>query len=154
MSWNILLAAAAELLRHPLRCLGGFGLLLRSRSPAVLAKNLIVYPKALWLARLARKWDADHIHAQWASTTATMAMLAGHISGIPWSCTAHRGDIAENNLLCTKAARASFMRFISASGLRMRKVSAFPPRPRIRRSFTWESCCPWSVPPRRRMTAP
>ena len=107
VSWNILTAAVAELLRHPLRCLGGLGLLLRSRSPGVLVKNLLVYPKALWLARLTRKWGADHIHVQWASTTATMAMLAGHISGISWSCTVHRGDIAENNLLCTKASPVS-----------------------------------------------
>jgi glycosyltransferase involved in cell wall biosynthesis len=126
VSWNTFAAAVAELLRHPLRCLGAFGLLLRSRSPEVLAKNLIVYSKALWLARLARKWGADHIHAQWTSTTATMAMLAGHISGIPWSCTAHRGDIAENNLLRSKASRAGFMRFISASGLRMAQGFGVP----------------------------
>ena len=55
----------------------------------MLLKNLAVYPKGLWLARLAREWRADHIHAHWAATTATMALVASEFSGIPWSFTAH-----------------------------------------------------------------
>jgi glycosyltransferase involved in cell wall biosynthesis len=48
-----------------------------------------------------------------------MAMIAGEVSGVPWSLTAHRGDIAENNLLALKTAKAAFVRFISASGAEM-----------------------------------
>ncbi|HTD42631.1 MAG TPA: glycosyltransferase [Bryobacteraceae bacterium] len=90
-----------------------------SRSPAVMIKNLAVVPKALWLADVAVRWGADHIHCHWAGTTATMAMLASKISGVPWSLTAHRWDIVENNLLATKVRSASFVRFISEDGLRM-----------------------------------
>jgi glycosyltransferase involved in cell wall biosynthesis len=46
-------------------------------------------------------------------------MLASARSGIPWSLTAHRWDIAENNLLAVKVKSASFVRFISQDGLRM-----------------------------------
>ena len=119
VSPGILAAAACEVLRHPLCCLRAGGLLLHSRNLVTLLKNLLVYPKALWLGRLARSLRVDHIHAQWASTTAAMALVASAVSGVPWSCTAHRGDIAANNLLQVKLAKASFVRFISQSGLRM-----------------------------------
>jgi glycosyltransferase involved in cell wall biosynthesis len=85
-------------------------------------KNLAIVPKALWLARVAARWRADHIHCHWAGTTATMAMLASWRSGIPWSFTAHRWDIVENNLLTTKAATASFVRLISGDGLRIARA--------------------------------
>ncbi|MGD0898080.1 MAG: glycosyltransferase family 4 protein [Thermoguttaceae bacterium] len=119
VSWRILAAAVAELLRNPIAALRALGLLLHSNSLRVLRKNLAVYPKGLWLGRVARSWRADHIHAHWISTTATMAMVASIVSRIPWSCTAHRGDIADNNLLPVKASRAAFVRFISMSGRKM-----------------------------------
>lgn len=79
-------------------------------------KNLAVYPKGMWLASVVREWQAEHIHAHWASTTATMALVAGELAGVPWSFTAHRGDIAENNLLAQKARRAAFTRAIDGRG--------------------------------------
>ena len=91
-------------------------LLGRSRTPPILAKNAAVVPKALWLARYARAAGAAHIHAHWASTSSTLAMLASEISGISWSLTAHRWDIVENNLLATKARSACFVRVISEHG--------------------------------------
>jgi len=93
-----------------------------SRSGAVALKNLAMVPKALWLADMAVRWRADHIHAHWAGTTATMAWLASEWSGVPWSFTAHRWDIVENNLLAQKARHASFARFISQDGLRMARA--------------------------------
>jgi glycosyltransferase involved in cell wall biosynthesis len=82
----------------------------------MLLKNLLVFPKGLWLARLIRRWEADHIHAHWAGTTATLAMVAARMSSTPWSFTAHRWDILENNALAAKAREASFVRFVSESG--------------------------------------
>jgi glycosyltransferase involved in cell wall biosynthesis len=82
-------------------------------------KNLLVVPKSLWLARVAKRWGADHIHAQWAATTATMALIAGEWSAILWSFTAHSGDILEEDLLRVKTARASLVRFISQTSMRM-----------------------------------
>jgi colanic acid/amylovoran biosynthesis glycosyltransferase len=118
-SLRVLKAAWAETLAAPGQTAGAVGLLLGGRSPAVAIKNLAIVPKALWLARVAVRWRADHIHCHWAGTTATMAMLASQRSGVPWSFTAHRWDIVENNLLAAKVRSASVVRFISEDGLRM-----------------------------------
>ena len=112
-------AAMARLCRSPLTTLRTLRLVAGSGRATILAKNLAVYPKGLWLGRVAREWGADHIHAHWAGTTATIALIASEASGIPWSFTAHRWDIVENNLLALKAQRATFARFISQSGLEM-----------------------------------
>ena len=61
----------------------------------------------------ARSWGADHIHAHWAHLTATLAMAASTVSGIPWSFTAHRYDVVLNNLLDDKLRSARFGRFIA-----------------------------------------
>jgi len=119
---RVLKAAVAETLAAPGQTAGAVGLLLGGRSPVVAIKNLAIVPKALWLARVATLWRADHIHCHWAGTTATMTMLASWRSGIPWSFTAHRWDIVENNLLARKAGSASFVRLISGDGLRIARA--------------------------------
>jgi colanic acid/amylovoran biosynthesis glycosyltransferase len=81
-------------------------------------KNAAVLPKALWLAAFVETWKPDHIHAHWGSTTASAAMVASSLTGVPWSFTAHRWDIAENNRLDAKVSRAAFVRAISADGQR------------------------------------
>jgi colanic acid/amylovoran biosynthesis glycosyltransferase len=93
-------------------------LLAHSRNGRVLLNNLAVFPKGLWLARLARRQNVDHIHAHFASTNATVALVAGLVSGIPWSFTAHRWDISENNLLGKKVQAATFARAIDIRGAR------------------------------------
>ena len=51
-----------------------------------------------------------------------MAMAASRLTRVPWSLTAHRWDIAENNLLRVKAREASFFRVISEHGARELEV--------------------------------
>ena len=114
---SVVFLALVEGLRHPLRTGRVIGLMLKSESAAVLAKNALVLPKGLWLARLARRWRADHIHAHWGRTTATIGLIAAELTGIPWSLTLHRDDIAHPNLLSMKMRSAAFTRFISRSGL-------------------------------------
>ena len=121
LSLNIVKAAIVESLRAPTKVLRILGWLFQSRSFMILLKNLAIYLKGLWLARLARRWKADHIHATWAAVAATMALIASEVSGIPWSFTARRFDILENNLLSLKMVHASFMRLISQDGLKMVK---------------------------------
>jgi colanic acid/amylovoran biosynthesis glycosyltransferase len=113
----ILAAAFMNAVLHRVRVWRILYLLFRSRDLGVFLKNLAVLPKGLWLAGKIRQWGADHIHAQWTITTATMALVTSEFSGIPWSVTAHRGDIVENNLLSEKVNRAAFVRFISRSGM-------------------------------------
>lgn len=87
-----------------------------SRSPRIAAKNLAVLPKSAFVARLFEQEKANHIHAHWGSTTSTMAWIISELTGIPWSFTLHRWDIAENNLLQLKVAHASFVRCTSDDG--------------------------------------
>jgi len=100
----------------PTRALRSALLLATSRNVRVLLKNLAVLPKGLWLARVAKREGVDHIHAHFASTSATVALVASIVSGIPWSFTAHRWDISENNLLDKKAQATMFARAIDARG--------------------------------------
>ncbi|HEY7018489.1 MAG TPA: glycosyltransferase [Gaiellaceae bacterium] len=93
------------------------GRTLRTR-PKTAAKNLVVQPKALWLAGKLRELGPDHVHAHWASTSATLALVASELAGVPWSLTAHRWDIREANLLAAKARSACFVRTISEAGSR------------------------------------
>ena len=86
--------------------------------PRIAVKNVTIYPKGLWLARRIRELEAEHVHAHWASVSATLALTGAELAGVPWSFTAHRWDIRESNLLRTKARSACFVRTISESGAR------------------------------------
>jgi colanic acid/amylovoran biosynthesis glycosyltransferase len=116
MSLSIVGNALAELVRAPVLVLRSALLLTKSRNAYVLIKNLAVFAKGLWLARVARRERVDHIHAHFASTSATVALVASIVSDIPWSFTAHRWDISENNLLDKKAQTAKFTRAIDIRG--------------------------------------
>jgi glycosyltransferase involved in cell wall biosynthesis len=85
----------------------------RTRPRRRALANARAAAEGLWVARLARAWGADHIHAHWAHLTATLAMSASAASGIPWSFTAHRYDVILNNLLSEKLRSARFGRFIA-----------------------------------------
>lgn len=91
-------------------------LVVTARAPRIALKNAVSLPKAAWVADLAEQWRADHLHASWASVAATIALAAGRMTGIGWSFSAHRWDIAEDNLLALKMREAAFARFISEDG--------------------------------------
>jgi glycosyltransferase involved in cell wall biosynthesis len=110
---GIVSSALAETARSPLAVAKAFGALFRKPAPNVLVRNLAAFPKALWVARYARRTHADHIHAPWAGPPATVAMIASRLSGVPWSFTGHFADIAANNLLREKCESAAFVRFIA-----------------------------------------
>ena len=116
VSLSIIGKALAEIVRTPALALESALLLATSRNIRVLLKNLAVFLKGLWLARLARQQGVDHIHAYWAGTSATVGLVASIVSGIPWSFTAHNWDIPENNLLYQKAKAAMFVRAIDVRG--------------------------------------
>ncbi len=118
MSWNVVRKAVTVALSSPVLTLRALLACLQT-SPMNVAKNLSVFPKALWVAHVARQESVDAIHAHWASTPATVAMVAGIVTGIPWSFTAHRGDIVANNALCNKIRTAAFARAISQSGVKL-----------------------------------
>src|SRR5471030_368440 len=133
---------------RPRRIAAGTRPLLHVRCAALRMKNLAVIPKALWLARLATRWKADHIHCHWAGTTASMAMLAAAAADLPWSLTAHRWDIVENNALDAKVRSASFVRVISDDGLRLMETLGIEPgRLRVLRMGVRITSSAWWTPP-------
>lgn len=93
-----------------------WNVIINSRPLKILVKNLAVIPKAVFVAVLFKQRGVEHIHAHWGSTTATMAWVISELTGIPWSFTLHRWDIAENNMLKLKVERAVFARCISQAG--------------------------------------
>lgn len=116
VSPRVLAGAVLEFARAPRGVLRALLCLFGSRNLGILVKNLIVFAKGVWLARVARIARIEHIHSHWVSTTATVALVANEVSGIPWSFTAHRWDIAENNLIRRKAMTATFARAIDRPG--------------------------------------
>lgn len=116
IDWPIVAGAMRMFLRAPLACLRAAMLVLKSRSPAIFLKNALILPKALWLSAEAMRIGTNHVHSQWAGTSSTIGLLVHEITGIPWSMTAHRWDIRENNLLPEKVTRANFVRVISELG--------------------------------------
>ncbi len=125
-SGEVLRVGSAELLRAP-AAVGRVMTRLTAGEPRnIVKKNVASLPRALWLARKARAWGADHIHAYWASVAATTAMIAGEVSGVPWSFTAHRWDITQPNAFRAKLESARFARFISQDGLELARPVAGP----------------------------
>ncbi len=117
LAGKVVAGAVAELFRHPRRVLTVLARIIRkSGTPRVLLKNLLVMPKGLYFAGIVRKHCVDHIHAHWASTPSTAAYVAAQVASVPWSFTAHRWDIEENNLLDVKVSSSKFGRTIDEQG--------------------------------------
>jgi colanic acid/amylovoran biosynthesis glycosyltransferase len=79
-SAQVLRTAAMVALAAPGQTVAAARILLKSRSATVVLKNLAIIPKALWLADVARRWKADHIHCHWAGTTATIPVMVPNSS--------------------------------------------------------------------------
>ena len=111
VSARVLRGALAVALRHPIRSSRAvLGALLASGGRRNLAVNLTSIPKQLWLARVVERTGAAHIHAYWLGHTATAAMVASAITGVPWSASGFRWDIDAANALDRKLAAARFTR--------------------------------------------
>jgi glycosyltransferase involved in cell wall biosynthesis len=113
---EILMGFLQGLLWSPLKTLGVIGKVVRHSRPGVLWKNLLLLSKGVYFGRHLQKESIQHIHAHWASTPSTCAYIAAQISDIPWSFTAHRWDIAEDNMLREKVRSACFVRAINEGG--------------------------------------
>lgn len=109
-------ALKLSLLKPKLICKVLFDVLRHSGSGKKILKNLVVIPKGLALGAEIKKRGFDHIHAHWASTPSTAAYIAALYSGVSWSFTAHRWDIAEGNMLEVKVKSSKFARTINLRG--------------------------------------
>ena len=118
--------AVGAIARDPARAARALWAVRATRPRYRSALNAVATAEGMWLGRVAQAWRADHIHAHWAHWTATMAMGASAMSGIPWSFTAHRYDIVINNLLDLKLRSARFGRFIARYMLEMARRMVGP----------------------------
>ena len=113
-----LLAAQSPALRMPRRYFGALALALRTRAPGLraLIYQLIFFVEATVLARHLKREKIDHLHNHFVFGSATVAMLASELTGIPYSFTLHGpADLLEPYRwrLDEKTARAEFVCVIS-----------------------------------------
>lgn len=82
-------------------------------------RHMIYLLEAAHVAHLARSQEAQHLHAHFGTNSATVAMLAAELTGLPFSFTAHgpeEFDAPRALSLGEKADRASFTVAISSFG--------------------------------------
>ena len=91
-------------------------------NPYTHASLLAILPKALATSWRLRRLNVDHLHAHFATHTTTCAGIAGVVSGIPFSFTAHAYDIycttpkLRNDTLCWKLRHAHKVFAVSEYG--------------------------------------
>src|SRR5262245_23037788 len=93
--WRTFLLGLWVTITHPvrvLRVLAGLHWEAGLR-PWAQVRLMAVTPKALAAAWRFKRLGVDHIHAHWATATADCAAIAGVVSGLPFSFTAHAYDI-------------------------------------------------------------
>lgn len=84
------------------------------RSPRFLARAILLFPRAVWMADEFTRQRIEHIHAHYATHPALVAWLIHRLTGIPYSVTVHAHDIyVEKPMLATKLQEASFIASIS-----------------------------------------
>lgn len=106
------------LIRHPLKFLQTLPLCFQSCSPGLKAQiwQLAYLIEASYLARMLKKNKIDHIHNHIGEASATVAMLASKLSGIPFSQTIHGPGIfyhPQRWALSEKINHSAFTRCIS-----------------------------------------
>lgn len=85
-----------------------------ARQPGMLARTMILFPKAVYLGERLARAGVGHLHAHFASHPATVAMVASELWGLTFSFTAHAHDLfVSQALLDQKLRRARFVRSIS-----------------------------------------
>jgi colanic acid/amylovoran biosynthesis glycosyltransferase len=84
------------------------------RSPKFLARALLLFPRAAWMADEFKRQGITHIHAHYASHPALVAWLINQWTGITYSVTVHAHDIfVDKSMLATKLHDSAFISAIS-----------------------------------------
>ena len=112
---------AVELVRHPKAALAAARLAWRTRSPGLraLVWQLAYLVEAAYLAGRIRAQRIEHVHDHIGTNSATVAMLAARMAGIPFSMTIHgpvEFDAPERFALGSKIERAAFTVCVSSFG--------------------------------------
>lgn len=116
LSFGLIKSNLVRLLRKPGQYLT---LLLRvvrenSNSPKFLARALLLFPRAVWMADRFAADGITHVHAHYATHPALVAWLINQLTGITYSITVHAHDIfVEKPMLATKLHDSVFVSAIS-----------------------------------------
>lgn len=111
-SRRVLFAQFEMFFKHPAAFLAAFWELVLGniKSPEFLIKNIIFFPKSVYLAKWLTDHHVTHLHAYWATYPASSALVASRITGIPFSFTGHAHDIYLNTTdLGRKIHKAKFV---------------------------------------------
>jgi glycosyltransferase involved in cell wall biosynthesis len=103
------------------------------KSPEFLLKNLVFFPKAVWLAQWAISNRVTHLHAGWATYPASVTLVASEIARIPFSFSGHAHDIfLDATHLAAKIRRAAFVTTCTGSNRTyLRTLAADCPEDRV-----------------------
>jgi glycosyltransferase involved in cell wall biosynthesis len=116
MSRSLVQANLGRLVRQPRQYISLLTRVIREniRSPKFLARALLLFPRAVWMADDFKDKGIDHIHAHYATHPALVAWLIHQLTGIPYSVTVHAHDIfVEKSMLSTKLHDSVFISSIS-----------------------------------------
>lgn len=98
-------------------------------------RHMIYLTEAAHVATLAKEQQIAHLHAHFGTNSATVAMLASKLAGLPFSFTAHgpeEFDAPRALALGQKADRATFTVAISSFGRsQLMRWTGFPHWPRL-----------------------
>jgi glycosyltransferase involved in cell wall biosynthesis len=89
------------------------------KSDRGLLRHMAFAIEATVLARWSRQDKVGHLHAHFGTNSAAIAMLAGQLSGVPYSFTAHGSEEFEKAILLSieeKLRRAAFAVCVSSFG--------------------------------------
>ena len=79
-----------------------------------LARALLLFPRAVWMAEQIQAQGIGHVHAHYATHPALVAWLINQLTGVTYSVTVHAHDIcAEKPMLATKLHDSVFISAIS-----------------------------------------
>jgi glycosyltransferase involved in cell wall biosynthesis len=115
-SFNILGSNIKQLFHRPGQYLSLFWRTVKENfiSPKFLARALLLFPRAVWMASRFKRTGITHVHAHYATHTALVAWLIHKLTGIPYSITVHAHDIfVEKPMLETKLQDSVFVSAIS-----------------------------------------
>jgi colanic acid/amylovoran biosynthesis glycosyltransferase len=108
-SREVLGANLAWAVRRPGRYFGALARLVAGhlRSPWVLAKAVVAFPKAAAYARRIGAGGYRRVHAHWAGIAATAAFAVHRLTGLPYSFTGHAWDLYNDDEMLGEKVRAA-----------------------------------------------
>jgi colanic acid/amylovoran biosynthesis glycosyltransferase len=116
LSLSLLRANFRRFIRQPGQYISLLAKVIRENisSPKFLARALLLFPRAIWMADDFVRLGIEHIHAHYATHPALVAWLINQLTGIPYSVTVHAHDIfVEKPMLATKLHDSMFISSIS-----------------------------------------